>query len=520
VAWVKVLEKSRGSGKLAPFRAARWPRSSPNLPEPRPFGRGLGRCRFEAVVPEGPRENASLFRELLGLLASRGVTVRTEVFHTAFDRAGGYCQLFGQNLVLLDARASEAEQVRALIESMESIGLDTLGIRGSDLSPNLLRTLNGRGHMPWPHKTQAPALARAMERIDRDRQLAPFTTLGTGGPALRFVRVSARLSLVSALLALREEKLPVLVLGGGSNLVVSDRGVRASVIAMNTRGLEWRPDGESVLVSAQAGEPWDAFVAETVARDLTGLECLSGIPGHVGATPIQNVGAYGQEVSEAIEFLSVLDTLTGEELTVSKAECEFGYRDSFWKRAQRGRYIVLDVTFRLFKGRAPELRYEELRRTLGSEPSPSLSRVREAVLALRKTKSMVVDPNDENRRSCGSFFVNPFVSGQELEWIAQASQKTPPHFAEGPDRFKVPAAWLIEQSGLARGSRQGPVGLSTRHTLALVAHSGATSADIVRFAHGVRSRVEEKFRVRLRPEPEFWGYSEFDDGLPSLTDLD
>jgi len=359
-----------------------------------------------------------------------------------------------------------------------------------------------------------------MERIDHQRPLAPFTTLGTGGPALRFARVSARLSLVSALLALREENLPILILGGGSNLVVSDRGVRASVVAMNTRGLEWQKDGESVLVTAQAGEPWDAFVAETVKRGLTGLECLSGIPGHVGATPIQNVGAYGQEVSEAIEWLNVLDTTTGEELQVSKLESEFGYRDSLWKRAPRGRYVVLDVTFRLFSSRPPTLRYEDLKRRLSGSSQPSLAQVREAVLELRRSKSMVIDASDENTRSCGSFFVNPIVSGEDLARVARASQKEPPHFVDGTDRFKVPAAWLIEQAGLTRGTRLGPVGLSTQHTLALVAHSGATSSDVVRLAHAVRQRVEDKFGVRLRPEPDFWGFNELEDGLPSLAELD
>jgi hypothetical protein len=236
--------------------------------------------------------------------------VRTEAFHTPLDRAGGYCELRGERLVLLDSRASVGERLRALLEAIEACGLESLGIRGAELSPALLRALNRRGHMTWPHRTQAPPLARAMEKIDTKRSLAPFTTLGTGGPAERFARVSARLSLVGALLALREEGLPILVLGGGSNLVVADTGVNAVVLAMNTRGVEWRKDGDSVLGTVQAGETWDAFVSETVRLGYAGIECLSGIPGQVGATPIQNVGAYGQEVSESIEYITVLDTAT------------------------------------------------------------------------------------------------------------------------------------------------------------------------------------------------------------------
>jgi UDP-N-acetylmuramate dehydrogenase len=471
------------------------------------------------VPPPGDpieRPSRELFRELCGLLAGHGVTIRTEPFHTPLDRAGGYCELHGTRLILLDSRASEGEKLRALLEAIEAAGLEALGIRGNELSPALLRALNQRGHMTWPHRTQAPPLARAMEKIDSERSLAPFTTLGTGGPAQRFVRVSARLSLVSALLALREEGLPILVLGGGSNLVVADGGVRAVVVAMNTRGIEWKKQGDSILATVQAGENWDTFVSAAVAKGYAGIECLSGIPGLVGATPIQNVGAYGQEVKDSVEYLSVLDTRTGEELTVSKAECEFGYRDSFWKRAARGRYIVLDVTFRLTPGGAPALRYEDLRRTLSGVATPTLAGVRQAVLDLRKGKSMLLDPQDDNGRSCGSFFVNPIVSAAQVEAISTTSGEAVPHFAESGGNFKVPAAWLIERAGITRGTRSGPVGISTRHTLAIVAHPGATSRDIVRFAHEVRGRVETTFGVRLRPEPEFWGFSEFEDGLPIL----
>lgn len=462
-----------------------------------------------------PSLPSGLFTELTSLLGAHGVTIRTEPFQAPFDRAGGYCQLRGNRLVLLDSRASRGEQLRALLEALEAAGLETLGIRGSELSPALLRALNRRGHMAWPHASKAPPIARAMERIDSNRNLAPFTTLGTGGPALRFVRVSARLSLLGALLAQQEEALPILVLGGGSNLVVADQGVDALVVAMNTRGIEFQDDGDEQLVTAQAGEPWDEFVSSTVQRGLAGLECLSGIPGHVGATPIQNVGAYGQEIAQTLEVLTVLDTLSGEELVVSRAECEFGYRDSFWKRAPKGRYIVLDVTFRL-RRTPPTLRYEELRRTLSARASPTVQEVRAEVLALRKAKSMLLDPSDENGRSCGSFFVNPVLEGRTVESIARKHGAEPPHFAESEGHFKVPAAWLIEKSGLLRGTRSGAVGLSTRHTLAIVAHSGATSADVIRFAAFVRGRVEETFGVRLRPEPEFWGFSSFEDGLPVL----
>jgi UDP-N-acetylmuramate dehydrogenase len=271
-----------------------------------------------------------------------------------------------------------------------------------------------------------------------------------------------------------------------------------------------------VLVSAAAGEPWDDFVANVVEQNLQGLECLSGIPGLVGATPIQNVGAYGQEVSETIESVRVLDreTLRFEERTAK--DCAFAYRDSYFKSTAPNRYVVTSVRFRLRRGAPPKLAYAELTKHFAGNATPSLREVRGAVIELRRQKSMVLDSSDPNRRSCGSFFVNALVGPSDVERIAQRAGVAPPQFPQGDGRIKLPSAWLIERAGLAKGTSHGPVGLSTRHTLAVVAHDGARATDVIAFAKHVRTTVEDAFGVRLVPEPEFWGFTQHDERLPVL----
>ena len=298
------------------------------------------------------------------------------------------------------------------------------------------------------------------------------------------------------------------VLGGGSNLVIADEGVDGLVLKIALRGVTERPGRDGVEVTAAAGEPWDALVRHTVERGWAGLECLSGIPGLVGATPIQNVGAYGQEVSDTVTAVRALDGETGQVVTLGPADCGFGYRDSLFKSRAPGRYVVLAVTYRLAPGGAPNVRLCRHRpRARGARRRrPSLAEVRETVLKVRRSKSMVLDPGDPNARSCGSFFLNPIVDADALAAIdARAAGLSMPRWPQPDGRVKLSAAWLIERAGFTRGQADGPVGLSTRHTLAIVCHDGARARDVVAFARRVRAGVEQRFGVRLHPEPIFWG---------------
>lgn len=316
---------------------------------------------------------------------------------------------------------------------------------------------------------------------------------------------------------------PLLVLGGGSNLVVADHGVRACVVDMQIRGVTFtavqqQPRTEIVEVIAGAGERWDDLVASACAKNLAGLECLSGIPGSVGATPIQNVGAYGQEIGDCLSWVEAFDLKQAETVRLSRDECELGYRQSRFKHRERGRWIVTRVCFHLVSGGAPSLRYAELQqaaREVGGVAS--LNSVRDLVLRLRRSKSMLLDPADQNQRSCGSFFTNPVVGAELADAVTQISRRQgtgdPPMFPHGTST-KLSAGWLIEKSGLNKGLREGPMGLSTKHALALVAHQGATAAEAVRFARRVQAHVQAHWGVQLAPEPVFWGFEQLEGGLP------
>ncbi|MEP7049903.1 MAG: UDP-N-acetylmuramate dehydrogenase [Pseudomonadota bacterium] len=360
-----------------------------------------------------------------------------------------------------------------------------------------------------------------MPPFEANVELATRTTLGLGGKAAHFARVESEAELLAALHWASEHELDVRVLGGGSNIVVADAGFNGLVIEMGLRGLSVDPvqpslhtreangQDNAALVQAAAGEPWDDFVAAMVDRNYQGLECLSGIPGRVGATPIQNVGAYGQDVSETISHVVTIDRVTRTQRTFSAAECRFAYRDSFFKSVEPGRFIVTQVSFRLLANGAPAIRYAELERTFASLGTPpSLAQVRETVIALRRSKSMVVDANDPNSRSCGSFFVNPVLSGADFRTFSERAhgEGDIPTFPQANGQVKLSAGWLIEHAGFPRGSRDGAVGLSTKHALALVAHEGARAADIARLAQRVQRAVRDRFGVKLDPEPVFWGF--------------
>jgi UDP-N-acetylmuramate dehydrogenase len=345
--------------------------------------------------------------------------------------------------------------------------------------------------------------------VQQDVPLAPLTTLEIGGPARYYRYASDRATVRAAVRWVADRGLPLLVLGGGSNLVVADEGFPGLALHLGLQGRTAAERDGALELTAGAGEDWDPLVAEAVAGGWAGLECLSGIPGRVGATPIQNVGAYGQDVAETVSRVEALDLATGAVTGLSNAECRFGYRHSRFKREDRGRYVILSVTYRLRRDGQPAVRYPELERALGGRRAPTLREVRDAVLEIRRRKSMVLDPRDPNRRSVGSFFVNPVVpealAGRIRDTVRQegADAERMPAFPAGEGRVKLSAAWLIERAGLARGHRRGRVGISTNHTLAIVNAGGATARDVVALAREIRDRVRDRFGVTLVPEPVF-----------------
>lgn len=338
--------------------------------------------------------------------------------------------------------------------------------------------------------------------------LRVLTTLELGGPARFLIDATDEATVIRSVLWGAEHGLSLVVLGGGSNVVASDDGFDGLVLRMAIRGTAFHDDG---TVYAAAGEPWDAFVETTVARGWAGIECLAGIPGSVGATPIQNVGAYGQEVAETIRGVRVLDRASRAITTLSAADCAFGYRDSLFRRNPAA-YVVLGVTFALRPDGAPSVRYRELVEAL-PEPHPSLVAVSATVRALRRKKSMVLDPDDPNRRSVGSFFTNPVLDAAALAALGAravaagvvAAAAEVPRFASVDGNLKIPAAWLIERSGFTKGLRRGPVGISSAHALALVHHGGGTTAALRALADEIRAGVAARFGVTLSEEPIFLG---------------
>ncbi len=346
----------------------------------------------------------------------------------------------------------------------------------------------------------------------QDVPLSGLTTLRLGGPARRLVEAHAVDELVEAVAVADAAGEPVLVLAGGSNLVIGDDGFAGTVVHVLTRGISVEERGNRVQLLAAAGEPWDEVVARSVAEGLAGIECLSGIPGSTGATPVQNVGAYGQEVAETVTVVRAYDREAGAVVELPAAECGFAYRSSAFRRSAR--YIVLGVSFALERSSAARpVRYAELARTLDVAPGERapLPAVRDAVLALRGKKGMVLDASDPDSVSAGSFFVNPILAPEEFAALERRVTERDgeavhaPAWPEAHGRMKTSAAWLIERAGFHRGYGDGRVGVSRKHTLALVNRGGATAAELVALARELRDGVQMAFGVTLRPEPTLIG---------------
>jgi UDP-N-acetylmuramate dehydrogenase len=347
--------------------------------------------------------------------------------------------------------------------------------------------------------------------------LAPLTTLAVGGPAKYLILAENEFDIIGALEFAQREDLDVFPLAGGSNVLISDEGFHGLVIKIGLRRLadiergfqsekKLQFQSESVGITVGAGDDWDSFVRFCVENDLAGVECLSGIPGSVGGTPVQNVGAYGQEVSETIQAVHCIDTAAKIPVILTNAECGFSYRKSIFNSSERDRYIVYDVSFRLERSGRPRVTYKDLLERFGGT-EPTLPEVRHAVLDIRRSKSMVIDPMDPNSRSAGSFFKNPIVPENVPTRIAEKLMIPPvPHFRFNDTEVKIPAAWLIENAGFSKGYVHGNAGISTKHSLAIINRGGATASEIISLKNEIQTSVREKFGIELQPEPVFVGF--------------
>jgi UDP-N-acetylmuramate dehydrogenase len=342
------------------------------------------------------------------------------------------------------------------------------------------------------------------ELVERREELADHTTLRVGGPARRMITAETEADLIDVVRDLDAAGEPLLILGGGSNVLIGDAGFDGTVIKIATRGVaEDTAACSGAVITVAAGEVWDPLVSYSIERGWSGLEAMSGVPGLIGASPIQNVGAYGAEVSELISMVRTLDRSTGQVKTLFPVECDFGYRTSRFK-SDPGRFLVLSVTFQLRLGSMSQpIRYPELARALGAEVGERVpaTEVRQAVLALRTAKGMVLAEDDHDTWSVGSFFTNPIIAPERaLDLPAGA-----PGFPQPNGTIKTSAAWLIEQAGFGKGYGNGSARLSNKHTLALTNRGGATAADLLRLAREIRAGVEAKFGVELVPEPVLVG---------------
>ncbi len=337
--------------------------------------------------------------------------------------------------------------------------------------------------------------------IQEQVPLAPYTTLGVGGPARFFVRVTDADELLEAVNFARTRDLPIFTLGGGSNLLVSDEGFPGLVLHI---GINAPTERDGNLFRAAAGTDWDSFVREICEQEMSGVECLAGIPGLIGGCPIQNIGAYGQEAASTIDTVHAFDLTTLKTVDLPRSTCGFGYRTSMFNTSRRNRYIVTAVTFRFDTDAQPNLSYADLRCHFAGQPSPTPMEVYHAVRAIRQAKGMLLAEGDPDSRSAGSFFKNPIVPDATLAALAgvlHLDAAAIPHWPAGPGSVKLAAAWLAERAGFHKGYRLGAAGISSRHTLALINRGGATFADVVCLREMIRGEVQARFGIVLEQEP-------------------
>ncbi len=346
--------------------------------------------------------------------------------------------------------------------------------------------------------------------VQENVSLAPLTTMKVGGPARYFVENKTIAEVQGAVAFGRSRNLPLFVLGGGSNLVVSDAGWPGLVLKVGITGIDERNENGKAIFDVGAGEEWDKFAARAVARNCAGVECLSGIPGSVGGTPVQNVGAYGQEAAETIESVLTLDLRDDQIRELCGEACGFSYRTSIFNTSERGCYIILRVTYGLTPGGQPRIDYADLKRHFsGWQQIPTLADTREAVRRIRASKAMLITPGDADARSVGSFFKNPVLSSEQHEDLsrrAAARGLQIPSYPALDAQHKISAAWLVEHSGFSKGYDSGHVAISSKHALAIVNRGGATAADVVALKEHIQHRVQEIWGICLQPEPVFVGF--------------
>jgi UDP-N-acetylmuramate dehydrogenase len=351
-------------------------------------------------------------------------------------------------------------------------------------------------------------------KIRENVPLARYTTLAVGGPARFLIEAEQEENVIEAVDFAHARGCPLFILGGGSNILVSDSGFPGAVLKINLKGIDQPGGKQEATLSAAAGEEWDHLVECCVTGKLGGIACLSGIPGTVGAAPVQNIGAYGEEVAEVILSLKVFDREERQFLELSNAQCRFAYRSSIFNTTHEDRYIILRVLFALRHDGPMQIRYKELRDWFaGSSPNPSLSQIRQAVLKIRQSKAMVLRHGDIDSRSAGSFFKNPILDAEKTALLEATAKRhgllspsgNAPSFPAEEGKTKVPAAWLIERAGFHKGYSYGNAGLSSKHTLAIVNRGNATAREIFDLMNLIRHRVQDVFGVDLQPEPKLVG---------------
>lgn len=347
-------------------------------------------------------------------------------------------------------------------------------------------------------------------KLQKDISLSDLTTIGLGGGAAYFVSCISDDDIRSSLKFAGKNKCRLQVISGGSNIIFPDEGFDGIVLKIDLKGVEFSEEENFTFVNVKAGESWDEFVMKCTGRGLTGIECLSGIPGSAGATPVQNVGAYGQEVKDSIVSLKAIDRSTLNEIIFENKDCNFGYRQSRFKNQDKDKYIITEVRFRFEKKREPVIKYSELQRLIDSKFSliseiplkDKLKIIRNAVFELRKGKSMIIDRNDPNSKSCGSFFINPVLNENEFEqFILKSGKKSEeiPVFKSG-NEYKISAAWLVERAGFHKGYIKGAAGISQNHSLALININGTTK-ELLDLAKDIEKSVFDKYGILLRKEP-------------------
>ncbi|MEO8210440.1 MAG: UDP-N-acetylmuramate dehydrogenase [bacterium] len=344
--------------------------------------------------------------------------------------------------------------------------------------------------------------------FQEDVLLSNYTTIGLGGKAKYFLECKTVNEINSVLNFSKDNNLKVQVISGGSNIIFPDEGFEGLVLKIDLKGIKLIEEDDFVITKVSAGENWDDFVKIIIAKGLSGIECLSGIPGSVGAAPIQNVGAYGQEVKDTIVSLNAIDRDTFETVTFDNPECDFDYRLSRFKTNDKDKYIITEVSFRFKKNNQPEIKYPELQkyieyhfdRSHSDSLLEKLNQIRKSVLALRKKKSMLIDKDDPNSKSCGSFFMNPVLNEIEFEKFKSRAGRNDFPFYKTGENFKIPAAWLVEQAGFTKGYKKNGVGISENHSLALINING-TSGELLKLAYEIEKKIMEKFGIKLYKEP-------------------